>query len=88
MSHEEEIQLRLKFEEKLNTLHSLNRCFQDAAHDASKKLQNTQQEMADLREEMEKNRIILKETRTRNDQLEQYKVVTEGRMSLMNQEQK
>ena len=44
--------------------------------------------MADLREEMEKNRIILKETRTRNDQLEQYKVVTEGRMSLMNQEQK
>ena len=44
--------------------------------------------MADLRDEMEKNKIILKETRTRNDQLEQYKVITEGQKSLIDQEQK
>jgi len=36
--HEKEVNLRLRFEEKLNNLHSMNRSFQEAAIKANEDL--------------------------------------------------
>lgn len=75
--HEQEVSLRLKFEEKLNNLHSLNRTFQQLAEKNSILLAGKKEELQQFWSKYDKSLEQLSSFKAQTEILEQWKLHAE-----------
>ena len=85
-SHEQEVVLRLRFEEKLNHLHSLNRGTHEVAQRNKFRLQAREEELEALKLSYEVSQDQLSKVRAEKEILEQWKAHAEAEKGARDQE--
>ena len=80
--------LRMKFEEKMNHLHSLNRCFQESSTHNRAMLIEKETEVLQLRELFDESQQKLKKISVEKDNVDQWKAVAEKKITLIEYELK
>lgn len=85
-SHEQEVVLRLRFEEKLNHLHSLNRGTHEIAQRNKFRLQAREEELETLKLSYELSQDQLAKVRAEKEVLDQWKAHAEAEKEAQDQE--